>query len=354
MRDIGDLFNEEGWDFDALHDVVPEYVVDHVTHNMRFLQLEDLADKPWCTKSSTGYFSVKSVWEVLRKKENVNEDFKSLWVKGLPFKFSFLAWSIWRGKVHVANVIHAWNPNISLNCRCCNILENESINHLFLRGEIATRIWSYYSRTAGIIGIMLNVKQMVRKWWSTDGNYRIKLVYQAIPIVIMWFLWKRRNTILNGGSYSVGKVIWEINNTILKFIKLRCKGNFGLNNWPLIVQYLEGYSVVYNFKVVKWVPPPINWFKGNTDGASKGNLGPSSTAFCIRDHEGNLIVAKGVRLQETTNVIAEAIAIRECLVFCRDNMLSQIIIETDSLAMVHILEGQWEAPWSVALEVRFI
>lgn len=133
MRDIRDLFNEEGWDFDALHDVVPEYVVDHITHNMRFLQLEDLADKPWWTKSRTGYFSVKSVWEVLRKKENVSEDFKSLWVKGLSFKFSFLAWRIWREKIHVANVIHAWNPNISQNSRCCNTPENKSINHLFLR-----------------------------------------------------------------------------------------------------------------------------------------------------------------------------------------------------------------------------
>ncbi|KAK4737149.1 hypothetical protein R3W88_000846 [Solanum pinnatisectum] len=85
-RDIDDLFNEDGWDFDALRDAVPEYVVDHIRHNMRFLQLGDLADKPWWTKSSTGYFSVKSVWELLRKKENINEDLKSLRVKGLPFK----------------------------------------------------------------------------------------------------------------------------------------------------------------------------------------------------------------------------------------------------------------------------
>lgn len=35
-------------------------------------------------------------------------------------------------------------------------------------------------------------------------------------------------------------------------------------------------------------------------------------------------------------------------------MLSQIIIETDSLAMVHIIEGQWEIPCCVALEVMFI
>lgn len=50
----------------------------------------------------------------------------------------------------------------------------------------------------------------------------------------------------------------RVMNTILKFIKLMCNGYLNFNNWSLIVQYLEGYRVVYYLKVVKWVPPPIN------------------------------------------------------------------------------------------------
>lgn len=113
--------------------------------------------------------------------------------------------------------MNAWNPHISQNCRCYNIPVNESINHLFLRGEIATKIWYYYSRAAGIIALMCNVKQMVRKLWYTNGNYRIKLVYQGLPIVIMWFLWKRRNTLVHGRSYSVRNLIWENNYYIFEF-----------------------------------------------------------------------------------------------------------------------------------------
>ncbi|KAH0632895.1 hypothetical protein KY284_035681 [Solanum tuberosum] len=33
----------------------------------------------------------------------------------------------------------------------------------------------------------------------------------------------------------------------------------------------------------------------NIDGASRGNPGPSSSAFCTRDHFGNLVVAKDIR-----------------------------------------------------------
>lgn len=39
----------------------------------------------------------------------------------------------------------------------------------------------------------------------------------------------------------------------------------------------------------------------------------SSAAFCIRDSEGDFVVAKKVRIQDTTNLVAEARAIREGL-----------------------------------------
>lgn len=41
------------------------------------------------------------------------------------------------------------------------------------------------------------------------------------------------------------------------------------------------------------------WVKGNTDGASKKNLGPSSTTFCIRDILRDRIVAKRCRIKDT-------------------------------------------------------
>ncbi|KAH0639411.1 hypothetical protein KY285_035997 [Solanum tuberosum] len=87
---------------------------------------------------------------------------------------------------------------------------------------------------------------------------------------------------------------------------------------------------------------------------SKGNPGPSSTAFCVRDYNGNLVGAKGVKLVDSSNLMAQAIAIREGLQYCLDKHFQQIIIETDSLSMVNILNGEWESPWSVTMEVNSI
>uniref|UniRef100_M1AUB4 RNase H family protein n=1 Tax=Solanum tuberosum TaxID=4113 RepID=M1AUB4_SOLTU len=53
--------------------------------------------------------------------------------------------------------------------------------------------------------------------------------------------------------------------------------------------------------------------KCNINGASKGNPGPSSAEICIRDYNGNLVAAKGFKIQDTTNIVAEARAIRESI-----------------------------------------
>ncbi|KAH0722591.1 hypothetical protein KY290_005243 [Solanum tuberosum] len=64
--------------------------------------------------------------------------------------------------------------------------------------------------------------------------------------------------------------------------------------------------------------------------------------------------AKGVKLVDSSNSMVEAIAIREGLQYCLDKHFQQIIIEADSLSMVNILNGEWESPWSVTMEVNSI
>ncbi|KAG5572999.1 hypothetical protein H5410_062765 [Solanum commersonii] len=88
------------------------------------------------------------------------------------------------------------------------------------------------------------------------------------------------------------------------------KGEVAEEIWNHYARAAERYRVNFSFKIVRWFPPPINWVKCNTDEVSMGNPGLSSTTFCIRDHLGNLVVAKGFKLQDSTNLVAEARAIR--------------------------------------------
>ncbi|KAH0669675.1 hypothetical protein KY289_024168 [Solanum tuberosum] len=189
---------------------------------------------------------------------------------------------------------------------------------------------------------------------DVQGNTRQKVIFQVIPNLILWFLWKRRNIVLHGGNYTTSKVIWDINSTVQKFMKLKFQYTDVPSTWPQMVALLDVFRPRFVSKWVKSHPPPSGWLKCNTDGASRGNPGPSAAAFCIRNHEGELVIAKGVRIPDSTDLVAEAIAIREGLQCCLENNFPNIIIETDSLALVHMLKGEWEIPWNVTMEVNSI
>jgi len=86
--------------------------------------------------------------------------------------------------------------------------------------------------------------------------------------------------------------------------------------------------------------------------ASKGNPGPSSTAFCVQNDQGDLIHAEGKIIGVSNNLVAEIVALRLGLEFCKNKNLFPLVMETDSLASKNMIDGLWNFPWEVALEIR--
>ena len=66
------------------------------------------------------------------------------------------------------------------------------------------------------------------------------------------------------------------------------------------------------------------------------------------------MVAKGFKLQDTIILVADCRDIRESLSYCSEHGITNLIIETKSLAMVHIIEVDWDVPLNGALEVSTI
>ncbi|KAH0661216.1 hypothetical protein KY284_026147 [Solanum tuberosum] len=173
----------------------------------------------------------------------------------------------------------------------------------------------------------------MKLWWDTIGIARQKLVFQAIPNIILWFLWKRKNTVIHDGSYFVSKVIWDVNNMVQKFMMCRFGYKDIPTTWPLMVALLDDFRPCFKSRCVRWYPP-------NEVGG--------------RDNNDDLVGAKGVKIPDTTNLTAEVVAIREDLIYCCEKNYTHIIVETDSLAIVHMLNGVWDTPWNVALEISSI
>ncbi|MCD7461842.1 hypothetical protein HAX54_047231 [Datura stramonium] len=77
-------------------------------------------------------------------------------------------------------------------------------------------------------------------------------------------------------------------------------------------------------------------------------------AFYVRIKDADVVGTKGRRLSVATNMIAKAISIKEGLEICIPRQFYPAIVETDSLAMVNIINGIWKIPWFVTMEVNTI
>ncbi|XP_075097951.1 uncharacterized protein LOC142175265 [Nicotiana tabacum] len=97
-----------------------------------------------------------------------------------------------------------------------------------------------------------------------------------------------------------------------------------------------------------------SWFKCNSHGASKGNPGPSSYGYYIRDSAGDLIYAQSTDIGQTTNIVVEAKGILYGLMYCVDKPLHPLIMESDSLVMKKIIKKEWECPWTIRADVKKI
>lgn len=92
---------------------------------------------------------------------------------------------MWKDRIPVDGLMNKWNDEIAELCVCCIIPERETINHLSLKGKTAEKVQNHYCGAAGLIEQRINMKQSVRMWKNQEGNYRLREVFNIVPIVII-------------------------------------------------------------------------------------------------------------------------------------------------------------------------
>ena len=89
--------------------------------------------------------------------------------------------------------------------------------------------------------------------------------------------------------------------------------------------------------LIKWIQPPHNVLKLNTDGCSKGNPGISGGGEVLRDARGNLLLAFSCSFGLATSLQAEVCALIFGVKLCLEKGFSSFEVELDSLVLVQIL-----------------
>ncbi|RJR25573.1 reverse transcriptase-like protein [Candidatus Microgenomates bacterium] len=80
-----------------------------------------------------------------------------------------------------------------------------------------------------------------------------------------------------------------------------------------------------------------------TDGGARGNPGPAAIGIFIKDSEGHELLKKGEKIGETTNNVAEYLAVVKALEWLKENIekrsLGKIFFDLDSSLVVNQLNG---------------
>ncbi|XP_019228301.1 PREDICTED: uncharacterized protein LOC109209485 [Nicotiana attenuata] len=311
VHNAWEVVDREGWDAERLVELLPEEFVEHILQNIKPPTAQRVLDVPCWMLEPRGYFSVKTAWDYLRRRAEPMNAFKMIWVNGLPFKIAFFMWKVWRNKLPLDDFFRRLGYLMASKCWCCAEPKEETTRHLFFTSYAANKVWKYYLGHAGIAVEGLTLHQVIVKCWTADVVPRLKPIMQALPSVIVWELWKRRNSYKYGDAVTINTVVYQISNTLHSLIKVRKPG-------------------------VQQVPHR------------------SSIGFVLRNEEGDVLYACGKEIHEGSNSVAEAKAIYEVMQYCVQQDYVLIDLHTDSMLLKKAITGEWKPPWVIETMVEEI
>lgn len=116
-----------------------------------------------------------------------------MWVKGLPFKILFFMWKVWKAKLPLDDYMKNMGYLMPSRCWCCAQPAEETLAHLFLSSVAVKKVWSYFLMNASINLEGMTMHQTIVKCWTLKVIPRLQPIIQALPVIILWELWMRRN-----------------------------------------------------------------------------------------------------------------------------------------------------------------
>ncbi|XP_060216631.1 uncharacterized protein LOC132644094 [Lycium barbarum] len=180
-------------------------IVDHILEELHFHEPKEEWDRTRWMMTASGKFTIGIAWELLRSKAVKSDVFKNMWISCVHFKISFFFWRLWKYKIPVGEVVRRIGVDTKATCYCYDHRQYETVDHLFVTGNVATKVWTYVKAAVGITTQFQQVRQILQVWWNADCPSMFRTIFKAILMVTMWQIWKWRNTVLHGGKMSINK-----------------------------------------------------------------------------------------------------------------------------------------------------
>ncbi|XP_039065107.1 uncharacterized protein LOC120210455 [Hibiscus syriacus] len=311
--------------------------------------------------SDDGLFSVKACRQALSSFHDDSFQWnKCVWLGFVPPRVETFLWQLSHQKVAVRAELLRRGVNIGDNflCPLCN-LEEESVQHLFISCPVS---WVMWTKLIGFWGVRLalpsNPPSLLSSWEVLRPN---SVILQFIPGVVFWSIWKIRNEIIfDKGKLDIISLFFTVRFRLAKWflakfplITLQVDSLIGD---PTLADNLTAHKTGNN-TVLSWIPPPVDFFKMNVDGAVSSVRRLAGIGGIPRDWNRVTLASFSEKVGPATPILAELKAIKRGIdLFLSSSWASKgrLIIESDSKTAVEWINDGISSPVFLANFVKDI
>ncbi|XP_073353887.1 uncharacterized protein [Aegilops tauschii subsp. strangulata] len=327
-REVRELIDSENWTWKQ----------DQVRHNFIAPDAEAILNIPlrrgggkdtlaWAHERSDIY-TVKSAYRapVIQKEHQAREEgqvtessvskhqlWKSLWSLKVVPKVRVFWWRVLRGILPDECTLKFQHiQDISL-CKLCKA-KNEDLEHALIHCSHSQRFWEEARQLLDI-----KLPRLHPSTWATDilCDARFSTRERASMISMMWSIWTSRNQWTHEGDKLDPANSVRLTREALALLDIPLQH----------VNTLPGHS---------WRPPEAAQIKINTDASTIRDEGKSGARGVARSSTAILGVWCKPHPGVTGPFIAEALAVRDGVIFASLRGLSHVVLETDSLEVVNL------------------
>ncbi|XP_042959541.1 uncharacterized protein LOC122294687 [Carya illinoinensis] len=346
---LKDLLDKNRWEDERIQRLMDRQTANEVIQLVG--KLKDEKDVLVWLPEKSGTFSTKSAWNEVRLKHPKFEWAKWVWHKFLPKKIAICVWRAAFNCLSVDEQTRNIGIPIASACNCCKERQNEDLEHLLSKGELAVSIWKRASAEMGVpFRTQQNWKERVQIWFNrASRKTQLGFLLGLMPCVIIWKIWSWRCAARMEGFYKNIMEVWgdikfwlgSIANTIIKARKLTSWDNKMIRNLGIHTVIVKKKQV----KIIKWRRPNAGRLKLNVDGSSLGNPGLAGGGGILRDSGGKIVYGFSKHFGNASSVEAELRALLEGVKLCQNLGYTAIDIECDSIILVNWTRKQKCTAW---------
>lgn len=199
-------------------------------------------DKICWTKNQNGEFSTKSFWDLYRNHHPKDTWSKFYWNKFIQPKVGAFLWRLSRNAIPVDSRLLSMGFKLASRCTCCENPDVETIDHLFVSGELAYRTWCHFSHIFHLSTSSTSIEQLAQVWLNNISLSSPSGICRNIIFGnVLWEIWKQRNEIVFGnGKRNLNLLIARVSATLFHHINAL---NISSTDPQVSVFLLGGYSV---------------------------------------------------------------------------------------------------------------